>query len=418
MTIGRERRERETDNTYLVNQTDLVGKFITGIAEHTLSAGIEAAYETRAPGPARHLRRDQPCVPHQRVLSQSQWLPIGGAIVNFLPIENQGDRLRRLRLRPDEDHQVFRAARLDPLRPLQHRLHRPEPGAAPSTATCERTDNLFSYRFGAVVPPDAELQHLRRPTATPTIRPPSSARCRRATTPPTCARAGAEHVASKPAPRSICCRRPAQPDRRGVPHREDQPAHHDDPSRRPRVMVLDGVARVDGIELGAAGKLTDKWQRLRRLQLSRVEDLEDPQHGGPRPAASQHAAQQLHAVDHLRRHAEMDRSAAARSTSRSASSTRPTPRTCPSSGSSTPMISYKVDKKSTDAAQRLQSHRRALLRAVLRRPRGAGSGRWARSSSRRTSLAECQDGARPPGAHDGAHSQCADARAGRALPRR
>jgi catecholate siderophore receptor len=47
LTYGRERRERETDNTYLVNQTDLVGKFITGIAEHQMSAGLEAAYETR-----------------------------------------------------------------------------------------------------------------------------------------------------------------------------------------------------------------------------------------------------------------------------------------------------------------------------------------------------------------------------------
>src|SRR5262245_59683501 len=47
LSYGRERRERETDNTYLINQTDLVGKFITGIAEHQMSAGLEAAYETR-----------------------------------------------------------------------------------------------------------------------------------------------------------------------------------------------------------------------------------------------------------------------------------------------------------------------------------------------------------------------------------
>ena len=36
MTIGRERRERETDATFAVNATDLTGNFGTGIINHTL----------------------------------------------------------------------------------------------------------------------------------------------------------------------------------------------------------------------------------------------------------------------------------------------------------------------------------------------------------------------------------------------
>ena len=39
----RERRERETDAGYLVNATDLTGKFDTGIINHTLTAGVEHA---------------------------------------------------------------------------------------------------------------------------------------------------------------------------------------------------------------------------------------------------------------------------------------------------------------------------------------------------------------------------------------
>jgi len=40
MTIGRERRMRDTGNTYSVNQTDLVGKFMTWSWEHQVAAGI------------------------------------------------------------------------------------------------------------------------------------------------------------------------------------------------------------------------------------------------------------------------------------------------------------------------------------------------------------------------------------------
>ena len=47
MTIGRERRERETDATFAVNATDLTGKFDTGIINHTLTAGVELSRKSR-----------------------------------------------------------------------------------------------------------------------------------------------------------------------------------------------------------------------------------------------------------------------------------------------------------------------------------------------------------------------------------
>ena len=122
LTYGRERRERETDNTYLINQTDLVGKFITGIAEHQMSAGLEAAYETRHQDRRDLCELDQQRVPHLCVQSRSQRLS-GRRRHHQLPADrHQGDRLRRLCVRPGQDHQVLRAARVVALRSLRHRL--------------------------------------------------------------------------------------------------------------------------------------------------------------------------------------------------------------------------------------------------------------------------------------------------------
>ena len=70
--------------------------------------------------------------------------------------------------------------------------------------------------------------------------------------------------------------RPAEPHRRGVPHREDQPAHSDRPGRcNTATLVLDGLARVDGVELGVAGKLTDKWQVFAGYSYLDSEIVED-----------------------------------------------------------------------------------------------------------------------------------------------
>ena len=46
-TIGRQRFETATDNTYLVDQLDLRGEFETGIAKHTANIGLEWSRETR-----------------------------------------------------------------------------------------------------------------------------------------------------------------------------------------------------------------------------------------------------------------------------------------------------------------------------------------------------------------------------------
>lgn len=57
MTIGLQHWENQTDNTQLINQTDLVGKFDTGMLKHTANVGFELSRETR------HQQRQNLCYP-------------------------------------------------------------------------------------------------------------------------------------------------------------------------------------------------------------------------------------------------------------------------------------------------------------------------------------------------------------------
>ncbi|WP_095982861.1 TonB-dependent receptor [Melittangium boletus] len=47
LTIGRQRFETNTDNLYLINQTDLRGELTTGIVKHTANIGLELSRESR-----------------------------------------------------------------------------------------------------------------------------------------------------------------------------------------------------------------------------------------------------------------------------------------------------------------------------------------------------------------------------------
>jgi catecholate siderophore receptor len=100
MTIGRERRQRWTDNTYAVNQTDLNAKFETWGLRHTLAAGLEFTSETRS-----QVRIDR-CNPSDPACRDN--------MINPYPIGHRSGQVQ----------QVLRTARVDPRRPLQHGLRR------------------------------------------------------------------------------------------------------------------------------------------------------------------------------------------------------------------------------------------------------------------------------------------------------
>jgi catecholate siderophore receptor len=80
MTIGRQHFETQTDNSLLVNQTDLVGKFQTGFVQHTAVAGVELARETRnqqrAMGVAPVGNANSFCQPNSLLCRTSVWYPV------------------------------------------------------------------------------------------------------------------------------------------------------------------------------------------------------------------------------------------------------------------------------------------------------------------------------------------------------
>jgi catecholate siderophore receptor len=252
LTYGRERRERETDNTYLVNQTDLVGKFITGIAEHQMSAGLEAAYETR------HQDRRDLCDSTVNTCRTNAYnpnpfsSPTGGPIINFLPIETKAtdyaayvsDQVKITKyfeLLASLRYDLFGTDYSDPNQVLVTNRY------------LSRTDNLFSYRFGAVIHPtekstiyaaygnsynpSAELGTLTNasvaalaPEQTRTIE------------------AGAKADVLN-----------GQLSLAGAVFRIEKINLRIVNPFDSTVSVLDGIARVDGIELGATGRVTDRW---------------------------------------------------------------------------------------------------------------------------------------------------------------
>jgi catecholate siderophore receptor len=252
LTYGRERRERETDNTYLVNQTDLVGKFKTGFAEHQVSAGLEATYETR------HQDRRDLCASTvnacrtNAVNPDPGGSPTGGPYTIFLPIATEATNYaayvsdqvkvtKHLELLASLRYDRFSTVYDDPNQALVVNRH------------LERTDNMFSYRFGAVVHPTEKTSvyvaygNSYNPSAElGTLSDASVAALAPEQTRTIEVGAKANVLGGKLSLAAAIFRI------------EKMNLRITDPAQN-TVSILDGVARVDGIELGAVGKVTDQW---------------------------------------------------------------------------------------------------------------------------------------------------------------
>lgn len=252
LTYGRERRERETDNTYLINQTDLVGKFITGIAEHQMSAGLEAARETR------HQDRRDLCDSTNVACRTNAFnpdpngSPVGGAIINFLPIETKAvdyaayvsDQVKITKyfeLLASLRYDYFSTTYSDPNQALV--INR----------NLERTDNLFSYRFGAVVHPTekSSIYAAYGNSYNPSAELGTLVSASNAALAPEQTRT--IEVGAKADVRDGLISLAG-----AVFRIEKTNLRINDPFNN-TVQVLDGVARVDGVEVGATGKVTDRW---------------------------------------------------------------------------------------------------------------------------------------------------------------
>jgi catecholate siderophore receptor len=252
MTVGRERRERETNNTYFVNQTDLAGKFHSGSVEHQVAAGVEFANEGRWQG-----RRDicDPLNVNCRtniVVPNGNPSPTGGTIVVMAPIDTQAQNYAAYmsdQIKINQYFELLGSMRFDrfgtiyndPNQVLRVNQH------------LERSDNMLSYRFGAVGHPtkDSSVYIAYGNSYNP------SAELGTLTNASVAALAPEQTITYEVGAKSDVLK--GKLTLSGAVFRiEKMNLRITDPTNN-TVSVLDGVARVDGLEVGAVGKVTDKW---------------------------------------------------------------------------------------------------------------------------------------------------------------
>jgi len=252
MFLGRERRERQTNNTYLVNQGDVVSKFNTEAWQHTLAAGYEITGETREQN-----RRDI-CDPanvacRTRVVDPSgTGSPSGGVQTVFKEINTRASNLAMFasdQIKINKYFEVLASVRGDFFRTVYDDPNQ----AVAANRHLERSDSMLSYRFGAVGHP---MSNVSTYVAYGISFNPSAEQG-------TIANISTANLAPE---RTFTLESGVKADlldnqlslTAAVFRIEKTNLRITDPTNT-TVSILDGVARVDGIELGAAGKITDAW---------------------------------------------------------------------------------------------------------------------------------------------------------------
>jgi catecholate siderophore receptor len=250
MTIGRERRERETDNTFFINQTDILGKFETGIFKHSFVSGVEVSHETR------DQTRVDLCDPTDILCRTSLFFPVPGTPVNAVVQHKPNSTVLDTaawyatdQIKIAEAVELLGSVRFDHF--VQDYVDLDQ--ALPVNQFLSRTDNVWSYRLGAVLHPtkysslyvaygnafnpSGELGTLASPSA---------------------AALEPEHTNSYEIGGKIDVLDQKLSLSAAAFKIEKTNLRITDPANA-TITILDGVARVMGVELGAAGKVTDKW---------------------------------------------------------------------------------------------------------------------------------------------------------------
>ena len=366
MYVGRERRERETDNTYLINQTDLIGKFQTGIAEHQMAAGFEAAYETRHQDRRDLCLSTDPACRTSVISPNYGGAPTGGPIVNFLPIDTKATDIAAYvsdQVKITKYFELLGSMRFDRFSTTYSDPNQ----ALVFNRNLERTDDLFSYRFGAVVHPTekstiyAAYGNSYNPSAElGTLVNASNAALAPEQTNTIEAGAKADVNDGKISLAGAVFRIEK------INLRINNPFDN-------TVQVLDGIARVDGLEVGATGQVTAQWNVFTGYSYleSTILDTRDKAIQGKHLQNTPRHNFTMWTTYDLTPRWTVGGGAIYQSLGW-ATTMQHSP-TCRSSGSSTPC--QLQDRRQVDrAAQRLQPHRQALLRAIFRRQRRAGVG--------------------------------------------
>jgi catecholate siderophore receptor len=252
MTIGRQHFETDTDNTMLVNQTDLLAKFHTFGLKHTVSAGMELSRETR------WQQRANLCNPTGAgACRTSLWTPDpsapNGVFTGYgVPNETTQDTVALYasdQIKLNKYFDLLGALRYDSFKTDY------ESGAT----QLSRTDNLLSWRFGGVYHPipNASIYVTYGNSYNP------SAEFGTLST------SGTNSVLLDPE-KTVLMEAGVKVDvlnerlsLTGSVFRADKTNMRVpvDPLSN-TVYALDGKARIDGVELGITGKVTDKWNVL------------------------------------------------------------------------------------------------------------------------------------------------------------
>jgi len=252
MTVGRERRIRETDNTYLTNQTDFVAKLDAGVMTHTLVGGLEFTRETR------NQNRLDICDPvnikcRTNVVFVDPFpSPTGGTPVLFKPIDteatdvaaffsDQAKLSKYLEFLISLRYDRFATVYDDPNQVLAANRH------------LQRTDDMLSYRFGLVghPTPNSSVYIAYGNSFNPSAELGVLANASVANLAP-------EQTTSLESGVKVDVLDNRLSLTGAVFRIEKANLRITDPTDN-TVSRLDGIARVDGIELGAVGKVTARW---------------------------------------------------------------------------------------------------------------------------------------------------------------
>jgi catecholate siderophore receptor len=252
MTVGRERRIRETDNTYLVNQTDFVAKLDAGVMTHTLVGGLELTRETRNQDRLDICDQTVRACRTNVVFVDPFPSPVGGTPVLFKPIDteatntaifvsDQAKLSKYLELLVSLRYDHFATVYDDPNQALAVNRH------------LQRTDDMLSYRFGMVghPTPNSSVYVAYGNSFNPSAELGVLANASVANLAP-------EQTVSLEAGAKVDVLDNRLSLTGAVFRIEKANLRITDPTDN-TVSRLDGIARVDGIELGAVGKVTDRW---------------------------------------------------------------------------------------------------------------------------------------------------------------
>ncbi len=256
MTIGRQHFETLTDNTLLINQTDLTGKFWTGGLEHTFTFGAVASRQTRDQMRANY------CTPTNLACRTSAFAPVdtayGGPNNGFgLPnhtVTTDVGVYGSDQIKFNEYFELLGSIRYDDFRTTYTNLA----AVPPASQQLNRADEMVNWRVGGVF----------HPTHSSSIYAAYGVSSNPAAEFDTLSDAGNNAANSMLAPeRNTTIEVGAKADvlngkltLSGAVFRIEKTNLRIpiDPASN-TALVLGGLARVDGVEVGVAGKLTDQW---------------------------------------------------------------------------------------------------------------------------------------------------------------